>query len=50
MRTEEDEKLSEMLSERWYRLNESFVWTPESARKVIELNNGMLERYREAYN
>lgn len=28
MWTEEEEKLNEKLRERWYRLNESFVWTP----------------------
>ncbi len=50
MRREEDEKLKEMLAERKYRLNTNFVWTPENKQKIIELNNGLLERYREAYN
>ena len=50
MRIEEDEKLKEMLAERKHRLNANFVWTPENKQKIIELNNGLLERYREAYN
>ena len=50
MNTDEDEKLKKMLEERYIRLNKSFVWTPENKRKIIELNNGLLERYREAYN
>lgn len=50
MNTDEDEKLKEMLEERYLRLNKSFEWTPENKRKIIELNNGLLERYREAYN
>ena len=50
MRIKEDEKLKEMLAERKHRLNANFVWTPENKQKIIELNNGLLERYREAYN
>lgn len=48
MRT--DEEIKEMLRERCERLNESFVWTPEKKQKIIELNSGLLERYREAYD
>lgn len=50
MQTDEEYKLSEMLAARWLRLNKSFVWTPENARKIIELNDGLLLRYREAYD
>ena len=50
MQTDEEYELSEMLAARWYRLNGSFVWTPENTRKVIELNDGLLLRYREAYD
>ena len=50
MRGDEEKKLREMLSERRTRLNDSFVWTPENKQKIIELNNGLLERYREAYD
>ena len=50
MRTDEEENLKAMLSERWSRLNEGFVWTPENKWKIIDLNDGLLDRYREAYN
>lgn len=50
MRGDEEKKLREMLAERRERLNDSFVWTPENKRKIVELNNGLLERYREAYD
>lgn len=50
MRGDEEKKLREMLAERREHLNDSFVWTPENKRKIIELNNGLLERYREAYD
>lgn len=50
MRTDEEKKLKKMLEERRERLNDSFVWTPENKRKIVELNNGLLERYREAYD
>ncbi len=50
MRGDEEKKLRKMLSERRIRLNDSFVWTPENKRKIIELNNGLLERYREAHD
>ena len=50
MRGDEEKKLREMLAERRKRLNDSFFWTPENKRKIVELNNGLLERYREAYD
>lgn len=43
-------ELQEKLFERWKKINSEFVWTPEKEQKIIELNNGLLERYREAYN
>lgn len=50
MQTDEKKNLRKILAERCLRLNDNFVWTPENKRKIIELNNGLLERYREAYN
>ncbi len=50
MRTDEEKKLKKMLAERREHLNESFVWTPENKQKIVELNNGLLKRYREAYD
>ena len=44
------EVLKEKLSERKIRLNRDFVWSPENTRKIIELNNGLIEIYRKAYN
>lgn len=50
MQADEEMTIKEMLRERCERLNKNFVWTPEKKQKIIELNNGLLERYREAYN
>ena len=50
MQTDGEMRLKELLSERWSRLNKNFVWTPEKKQKIIALNDGLLERYREAYN
>ena len=47
---EEERKLREKLEKRCFKLNSKFEWTQEKAQKIIELNNGLLERYREAYN
>ena len=40
----------ETLHERYSRLNRHFAWTEAHSRAIIALNNGLLERYREAYN
>lgn len=50
MQTDEEMTIQEMLRERCRRLNKNFVWTPEKKQKIIELNSGLLERYRDAYN
>lgn len=44
------EVLKEKLFERKIRLNRDFVWSPENTWKIIELNNGLIEIYRKAYN
>jgi len=46
----EEAKVKQALYERKCNLNKNFNWAPENTQKIIELNNGLLERYREAYN
>ena len=45
-----NEVLKKKLGERKHRLNNAFVWSPENTQKIIELNNGLIEIYRKAYN
>ena len=47
----EEVAIKETLRERQHRLNKHFDWSnAENVQKIIDLNNGLLERYREAYN
>lgn len=46
----ESKKLKSKLENRWERLNDKFVWTPEKVEKVREFNDKMWFRYKEAYD
>lgn len=43
-------KLRRKLFIRKRQLNEKFEWTPENTQKIIDLNNGLFELYRKAYD
>lgn len=45
-----NDELRFALCERWYEINSKFIWTPEKKQRIIELNNGLYDRYRAAYN
>lgn len=52
MRLSEKERkaIKAKLEKRCFKLNKNFKWTAENTQKIIDLNEALFARYREAYN
>lgn len=46
----EEYELREKLYERKVKMDSSFSWTSENVRRIVALNDGLLQRYRQMYD